>query len=107
SYTAGELYRKPEGDCPDLFVYLDDLSWRSAGTVGHHKLYLGQNDTGPDDAVHDWDGIFIAWRANHKFRSLPQRIFNQDFAPSVLSLFGEKPPRQMKGENRLRRKRAK
>ena len=40
---------------------INECCYRSAGTVGHGKLFLDENDTGPDDAVHDWDGVFIAW----------------------------------------------
>lgn len=38
-------------------VYLDNLSWRPAGTIGWPSIYLEENDRGPDDAVHDWLGI--------------------------------------------------
>ncbi len=53
-----ELYPVCRGDKPDLIVYFDDLSWRSAGTLGWSSNYLPENDTGPDDAVHDWLGVF-------------------------------------------------
>ena len=58
-YKPEELYNVIKGDAPDLLVYFDDLSWRSAGTVGYDSMYLNENDTGPDDAVHDYFGIFI------------------------------------------------
>ncbi|MHC1628565.1 MAG: alkaline phosphatase family protein [Candidatus Nezhaarchaeales archaeon] len=57
-YTPYELYPIVNGDAPDLIVYFDDLSWRSAGTLGWDTLYLPENDRGPDDAVHDWHGVF-------------------------------------------------
>ncbi|MEA3560150.1 MAG: alkaline phosphatase family protein, partial [Candidatus Omnitrophota bacterium] len=66
-YRPEELYKDPQGKLADLMAYFDDLSYRSAGTVGHKKLFLGENDTGPDDAVHDWDGVFIKYnRSNSK-----------------------------------------
>ena len=71
-YTINELYGQPGGEPADLVVYWDNLSWRSAGTVGHRSIYLPENDTGPDDGVHDWDGIFLAWRR--------KGIFNIDTA---------------------------
>ncbi len=58
-YRPEQIYAEVRGDAPDLMVYFDDLWWRSAGTVGHGALYLSENDTGPDDAVHDYDGIFV------------------------------------------------
>ena len=59
-YAPRELYPEVRGDPPDLMVYLDDLRWRSAGTVGWPSMYLEENDRGPDDAVHDWIGVFAA-----------------------------------------------
>jgi len=55
-----ELYSGINGIAPDLFVYFGDLAWRSIGTIGGDSLYTPGNDTGPDDANHAWDGIFIA-----------------------------------------------
>ena len=52
-YEPHEMYENPQGDKPDLMVYWDDLYWRSAGTVGHASMFLPENDTGPDDAVHE------------------------------------------------------
>jgi predicted AlkP superfamily phosphohydrolase/phosphomutase len=58
-YKPGTLYPVSVGDRPDLMVYFDDLFWRSAGTLGHTDIYLSENDTGPDDAVHSQYGAFI------------------------------------------------
>lgn len=57
-YKPSELYPEVKGDPPDLMIYLDDLWWRPAGTVGWSSNYLPENDRGPDDAVHDWFGVF-------------------------------------------------
>jgi predicted AlkP superfamily phosphohydrolase/phosphomutase len=48
-----------EGLPPDIMVYWDNLARRSVGTVGHGKIHLAQNDTGPDEANHATHGIFI------------------------------------------------
>lgn len=65
AYTPGELYPEVNGDPPDLIVYLDDLNWRSAGTLGWPSMYLEENDRGPDDAVHDWYGVAAySWRVD-------------------------------------------
>ncbi len=61
AYTPQELYPVVNGDPPDMMVYFDDLSWRAAGTIGWNTLYLEENDKGPDDAVHDWYGIFTIY----------------------------------------------
>ena len=65
-YTPDELYENPKGNPSDLIVYWDNLSWRAAGTVGHDTMYLKENDTGPDDGVHDWYGIFMAYNKKEK-----------------------------------------
>lgn len=61
AYTPQELYPVTKGDPPDLMVYFDDLSWRAAGTIGWPTHYLEENDKGPDDAVHDWYGVFTVY----------------------------------------------
>ncbi len=64
-YTPRELYPEVKGDPPDLIVYIDDLNWRSAGTIGWPSIYLEENDRGPDDAVHDWIGIlYYNWNTS-------------------------------------------
>ncbi|MCI4373474.1 MAG: alkaline phosphatase family protein [Thermoplasmata archaeon] len=54
-----EIYRSVRGDAPDLMVYFGGLTWRSAGTLGHSSNFLTENDTGPDDSVHSFDGIYV------------------------------------------------
>jgi predicted AlkP superfamily phosphohydrolase/phosphomutase len=58
--TPLELYgtERCAGFPPDLTVYWDRLAFRSAGTLGHGRLFLDGNDAGPDDANHDFEGIF-------------------------------------------------
>ncbi|MHA1793780.1 MAG: alkaline phosphatase family protein, partial [Promethearchaeota archaeon] len=61
TFISQDLYPDGHvGDYPDLYVYFGDLKWRSAGTVGHKRIFLEENDTGPDDAVHAKHGLFIA-----------------------------------------------
>ncbi len=60
-YKPEDLYPEVKGNPPDLVVYFDDLYWRSAGTLGWPTKYLPENDRGPDDAVHDWYGIFTIY----------------------------------------------
>ena len=42
-----------------LMVCFGDLSWRSVGSFGHGGVYTFENDTGPDDANHAENGLFI------------------------------------------------
>lgn len=56
-----EIYREVNNIPPDLIVYLGNLDWRAVGSIGLNRIYTFENDTGPDDANHDWEGIFILW----------------------------------------------
>ncbi|NOX44429.1 MAG: phosphodiesterase [Caldiserica bacterium] len=55
-----DIYREVNGIPPDLLVYFGGLRWRSIGTVGRGMIHWHENDTGPDDANHAPDGVFIA-----------------------------------------------
>jgi predicted AlkP superfamily phosphohydrolase/phosphomutase len=86
-YTPEELYPSCAGDPPDLMVYFDDLYWRSAGTIGHPSLYLDENDTGPDDAVHAHEGLYIWHRPGLSGgRRVDASIY--DIAPTVRRVCG-------------------
>ncbi len=86
-FEPEELYPSCVGDPPDLMVYFDDLYWRSAGTIGHPSLYLDENDTGPDDAVHAHEGLYIWHRPGARgSRRVDATIY--DVAPTVLRVFG-------------------
>jgi predicted AlkP superfamily phosphohydrolase/phosphomutase len=72
---------------PDLIVYFGDLAWRSVGSVGNPSLYTYENDTGPDGANHDRDGVFI-------MKGLPGQAMGKvdglklvDVGPSILSIY--------------------
>lgn len=79
-----EHYPELNGEYPDLMVYFDDLYWRSAGTLGYGTMYLQENDTGPDDAVHDYDGIYILYDPDRQgVRKKDASIL--DIAPTILN----------------------
>jgi predicted AlkP superfamily phosphohydrolase/phosphomutase len=95
AHRPQELYRTVSGVPPDLIVYFGDLHWRSVGSVGMGSLYTFENDTGPDEANHDWHGIFILNEAGcEQGRLTPGyheglRLF--DIGPTILNLFGLAP----------------
>ena len=95
-----DVYREVRGVPPDLFVYFGDLSWRSVGSVWPatpESVYTFENDTGPDDANHDWHGIFIM-RDKSGLGSVNRDGLNlKDVAPTVLSLLGVDVPADMEG----------
>jgi predicted AlkP superfamily phosphohydrolase/phosphomutase len=56
-----EMYPNGAKGIPsDLTVYFGDLAWRSVGAVGLGSIWSFDNDTGPDEANHDWRGIYLA-----------------------------------------------
>jgi predicted AlkP superfamily phosphohydrolase/phosphomutase len=91
-----EYYPDLRGDYPDLMVYFDDLYWRSAGTLGWGTMYLGENDTGPDDAVHAQHGIYILSDPNDP-RSRRKDIDITDIAPTILHKMGAPIPADLRG----------
>jgi predicted AlkP superfamily phosphohydrolase/phosphomutase len=91
-----EYYADLRGDYPDLMVYFDDLYWRSAGTLGWGTMFLAENDTGPDDAVHAQYGMYILFDPRDK-ASVRKDIDITDVAPSILKILGLPVPKDMKG----------
>ena len=95
AYRPEELYREVTGVAPDLIVYFGDLYWRSVGIVGTRSIYTFENDTGPDEANHDWHGVFILNDVGCQrggVRPGPHtglRLY--DVGPTVLDLFGLPP----------------
>ena len=98
AYRPEELYREMNGIPPDLIVYFGDLSWRSVGSVGHRSMYSFENDTGPDDANHDWHGIFIMSKGPRAGGGLRLKGLQlMDVAPTILSHYGLPIPDDMLG----------
>jgi predicted AlkP superfamily phosphohydrolase/phosphomutase len=95
-YRPEDLYDHVEGVPPDLVVYFGDLHWRSAGTITNGPLHLRENDTGPDDANHAHEGLYvIAGDGIAPGRGEERRI--EDIAPTILRLLGEPVPEEMRG----------
>jgi predicted AlkP superfamily phosphohydrolase/phosphomutase len=91
-----ELWRAQSGVPPDLVVYFGDLGWRSIGSLGHGRHWSYENDTGPDDANHDRDGICILTGPGvHAGRREDLTIY--DIAPTVLSAAGLPPDPVLRG----------
>ncbi|UCD57454.1 MAG: alkaline phosphatase family protein [Candidatus Hydrogenedentota bacterium] len=95
-FKPEEVYRTVNNIPPDLIVYLGNLDWRSAGSVGVGSVYLYENDTGPDDANHAEEGILI-WPipGNNPVGQVSYSIY--DIAPSVLKYFNIEIPDDMIG----------
>jgi len=97
-FKPGEIYSEVRGVAPDLFVFFGDLCWRSAGSVGFKDIYTFDNDTGPDDANHDYHGVFIMYDKKIKKPGEAKNISIYDFAPTVLKNMGFAVPKDMEGK---------
>lgn len=97
-YRPQEIYQTVNNPAPDLIIYFGDLHWRSVGTLGHDELYTFENDTGPDDANHAQEGLFIYYDPR---RSLGGKEIHgaqlMDIAPTILQHYGQPIPAQMQG----------
>jgi predicted AlkP superfamily phosphohydrolase/phosphomutase len=92
-----DVYREVRGIPPDLIVYFGDLDWRAVGSIGHNSIFTYENDTGPDDANHDYDGIFIMHDGTDRGGRQLHKLSIVDVAPTVLALMGIEPPPDMQG----------
>jgi predicted AlkP superfamily phosphohydrolase/phosphomutase len=93
------VYREVNNIAPDLIVIFGDLHWRSAGTIGGGSIHLRENDTGPDDANHSPDGVFVWNAAGAGAIRQASRYSIYDIAPTVLRFFGLEVPEDMIGES--------
>jgi predicted AlkP superfamily phosphohydrolase/phosphomutase len=93
-----DIYRHVRGIPPDLLVYFGDLNWRAVGSIGHKSIFTYENDTGPDDANHDYDGIFIMDDRTGRGARRLYKLNIIDVAPTVLALMGIEPPADMQGK---------
>ena len=98
AFFPEETYRETKGTPPDMVVYLGNLDWRSAGTVGGGQIHIFENDTGPDDANHAQEGVFV-WQGRGKGPAGgvgPISIY--DIAPSILDFYSIDVPSEMIGK---------
>jgi predicted AlkP superfamily phosphohydrolase/phosphomutase len=99
AYKPEDLYPQVKGVAPDLIVVFGDLFWRSVGTIGGDEgVHTFENDTGPDDANHAQDGMFIV--AGPGVAACGRRQAHLlDVAPTVLELIGLDVPESMRGRS--------
>lgn len=99
AFKPEEIYKKAGGIPPDLIVYLGNLDWRSAGSVGLDAIHIYENDTGPDDANHAENGIIIWDIDPSKVKEVKDSYSIYDVAPTIMSYFGLDVPEDMIGES--------
>jgi predicted AlkP superfamily phosphohydrolase/phosphomutase len=95
-HRPDELWRERNGVPPDLVVYFGDLGWRSIGSLGHGRHWSLENDTGPDDANHDRNGICIAAGPDIP-AGRREDLTIYDIAPTILAAGGLAPDPELRG----------
>jgi predicted AlkP superfamily phosphohydrolase/phosphomutase len=98
AYRPEELYAEQNGIPPDLLVYFGELAWRSIGQVGTGTVHVLENDTGPDDANHAPEGLYLLAAEGVEAGPGEERDL-RDIAPTLLTLLGEPVPGDMEGRS--------
>ena len=101
-FKPQEIYHNVRNVAPDLIVHFGRLYWRSIGSVGHRRLHLEENDTGPDACNHAQFGMFILNAPNSPLHGEFQGAKLLDMAPTLLHLAGYEIPPAMQGRSLAR-----
>ena len=99
AHKPEEIYRRVERIAPDLIVYFGDLDWRSVGSLGLNTIHTFSNDTGPDDANHAQEGLYIYYDPAGSGQGLGRQRHLMDVAPTSLDLMGVPAPGDMQGRS--------
>jgi predicted AlkP superfamily phosphohydrolase/phosphomutase len=99
AFKPEDLYQTVRNVAPDLLVYFGNLRWRSVGSFGLPNVYTFENDTGPDDANHAQDGVYVLWdpRQDHGGRYV-DGLQLMDVAPTILDAMDVPVPSDMQGK---------
>jgi predicted AlkP superfamily phosphohydrolase/phosphomutase len=98
-FKPRELYQNVRNVAPDLIVHFGGLYWRSIGTVGHGRIHVQENDTGPDGCNHAQFGSFILAAPNCPLYGQYEGARLLDIAPTLLDLAGYEIPETMQGRS--------
>jgi len=97
-YRPKDIYAQVNGIAPDLVVLFGNLTHRSVGSVGNPGIYTLENDTGPDDANHAQDGMYILSHPSLGAGKCDDSATLYDVAPTTLKLLGQPVPADMNGK---------
>lgn len=98
-FKPKEIYKSVKNVAPDLIVHFGGLFWRSIGSVGHGRLHVQENDTGPDACNHAQYGMFLLAAPNLPLRGEYEGARLLDIAPTLLDLAGYDIPDSMQGRS--------
>src|SRR5437016_12380110 len=98
-FKPKEIYNSVRNVAPDLIVHFGGLLWRSIGSVGHPRVHVQENDTGPDACNHAQFGMFILAAPNCPLNGEYEGARLLDIAPTLLDLAGYEIPEAMQGQS--------
>ena len=99
AYKPDQIYRTVNNIAPDLIVYFGNLRWRSVGALGLNRIHTFENDTGPDDANHAQEGLYIFYDPGRQGEGRGPKRHLMDVAPTILALMGLPVPADMQGQS--------
>ncbi len=86
-FIPSDIYRKINNVPPDLILYPANLEYRAIGSIGHNSFFSTENDTGPDDANHSQNGIFMYHGDNTEKKGYIGKWSICDIASTVVKFF--------------------
>ncbi len=99
AYKPEQIYTAVSNIAPDLIVYFGDMQYRSVGSLGLNRIHTLENDTGPDDANHAQEGLYIVYDPAAKGLGLGPKRHVMDVAPTILDWMGVPVPADMQGRS--------
>jgi predicted AlkP superfamily phosphohydrolase/phosphomutase len=99
AYKPDQIYRTVNNIAPDLIVYFGNLRWRSVGALGLNRIHTFENDTGPDDANHAQEGLYIYYDPGRQGEGRGPKRHLMDVAPTILALMELPAPADMQGRS--------
>lgn len=97
-FKPQEIYRHVRNVAPDLIVHFGGLYWRSIGSIGHGRVHVEENDTGPDACNHAQFGTFLLYAPGSNLRGEYKGARLLDISPTLLDLAGYDIPAAMQGK---------
>jgi predicted AlkP superfamily phosphohydrolase/phosphomutase len=92
-----DLYHKVTNAAPDALVYAGSLDYRAIGTIGRDDWITEENDSGPDGANHDYEGVFVMHGPGiQSAKAAGCNIL--DIAPTLLHRMNIQIPSEMHGK---------
>jgi len=96
-FKPEEIYRHVRNVAPDLIVHFGGLYWRSIGSIGHGRVHVEENDTGPDACNHAQFGTFLLYAPGMSPRGEYKGARLLDISPTLLDLAAYGIPPLMQG----------